>query len=594
MNILNKNKEKEQELHPVLLSFLAISIGIAAGIGAWLFRLLIASIHNFSFNGFFSLEESSNSLEGISFLGIWIIFVPIIGGLIVTYLVRNFAPEARGHGVPEVMDSVYFKSGKIRARIVLIKSLASALSIGTGASVGREGPIVQIGAAFGSSVSQLIHLIQWQRTTLLAAGAAAGIAATFNTPLGGVLFATEILLLEVSSRTFLPLALATGTSTYISRILIGAQPAFDVPMSSITDFATVTMPQFLIYVLLGLFCGMVAFLFIRMLSYLEEIFQESKFNDYLGSIIGMGTLGIIMYILGQNYGHYHVAGVGYGTIQGILHGDLTDIYLLFGLVFLKMFSTSISLASGSSGGIFSPSLFLGASLGAGLGVLINSVWPEAAINPVEFAIIGMGGVVAGATGAAMTSIVMLFEMTRDYNIIIPLIMAVGISVVVRRIFSKENIYTIKLRWKGRIIPKERHLNMFLALHAKEVMETSFVILDGNKSIVQCFKHLADNPDATYILITEDDIVKGVIAVGLLEKLNNQIDKNTHLKDIMTHQILIAKEDDTFRNIMNDLGTSGWGTVVLVLAEGQFKPEAKNVRGVIGKIRITDAILSYFK
>src|SRR6202167_5790652 len=213
------------------LSLLAIVVGVITGFGAVLFRALIGIVHNVAFLGLFAIDYDASIFTPPGPWGAFIILVSVVGGLIVTFLITNFAPEARGHGVPEVMDAIYYKEGVIRPVVAVIKSLASALSIGTGAAVGREGPIIQIGASLGSSIGQIIRMAPWQRITLGAARAGAGIAATFNTPIGGVMFAIELMLPEVSARTFLPVALSTGTATFIGRLFRGSQPAFFVPPS---------------------------------------------------------------------------------------------------------------------------------------------------------------------------------------------------------------------------------------------------------------------------------------------------------------------------------------------------------------------------
>ena len=221
--------KEERRVGLLVLCLLALFVGVMTGVGAVALRALIGFIHNAFLRGVLSFHYDANVLEGPSRFGDFVLLSPIIGGLIVVFLVQRFAPEAKGHGVPEVMDAVFYRGGNIRWQVAVIKSLASALSIGSGAAVGREGPIIQIGAALGSAFSQAIGLSTWQKVTLLSAGAGAGIAATFNTPLGGVLFALEILLPEVSNRTFLPVVVATGAATLIGRILIGPDPAFIVP-----------------------------------------------------------------------------------------------------------------------------------------------------------------------------------------------------------------------------------------------------------------------------------------------------------------------------------------------------------------------------
>src|ERR1700761_5879174 len=255
----------ERRVSLFTLCLMALGVGIMTGVGAVLLRALIGLIHNFMINGVFKIPYDANILEGTSRWGNWVILSPILGGLVVVYLVARFAPEAKGHGVPEVMDSVFYKGGNIRGMVALIKSLASALSIGSGASVGREGPIIQIGSALGSAFSQAIGLSTGQKVQLLPAGAGAGIAATFNTPLGGVLFAIEILLPEVSNRTFLPVVVATGAATTIGRILIGPDPAFAVPNVQFPMVASFNVQEAIAFVLLGLLCGVAAWAFIRLL-----------------------------------------------------------------------------------------------------------------------------------------------------------------------------------------------------------------------------------------------------------------------------------------------------------------------------------------
>src|SRR5579862_1290917 len=272
------------------LSLLAIVVGIITGFGAVIFRALIGLIHNVAFLGSFSFDYDSSAFTPPSPWGAFIIVVPVIGGLIVTFLITKFAPEARGHGVPEVMDAIYYKDGMIRPVVAVIKSLASALSIGTGAAVGREGPIIQIGAALGSTLGQIIQMAPWQRITLVAAGAGAGIAATFNTPIGGVMFAIELMMPELSARTFLPVALATGTATFVGRIFFGIHPAFTIPAALLTSEHPATLPALLLFALLGALVGIAAAAFIRGLSFAEDVFEHIT-NPYLRHVIGMLALG---------------------------------------------------------------------------------------------------------------------------------------------------------------------------------------------------------------------------------------------------------------------------------------------------------------
>ncbi len=308
----------ERRVSLLVLCLLALGVGLLTGVGAVLLRLLIGLIHNIMYNGVLKLAYDANILEAPSRFGNWVILSPILGGLVVVYLVERFAPEAKGHGVPEVMDAVFYQRGNIRGVVAVIKSLASALSIGSGAAVGREGPIIQIGSALGSSFAQAIHLSTGQKITLLSAGAGAGIAATFNTPLGGVLFALEILLPEVSNRTFLPVVIATGAATLLGRILIGPNPAFAVPEILFPAAQSFGVEEAIAFVALGALCGVAAWAFIRLLVVMEDFFPELPGNVYTQNIVGMTLVGLMMIGLTHAFGHSYVDGVGYGVIQSVL------------------------------------------------------------------------------------------------------------------------------------------------------------------------------------------------------------------------------------------------------------------------------------
>ncbi|MEJ0097526.1 MAG: chloride channel protein [Bauldia sp.] len=387
------------------LVVLAFVIGIVAALGAVVFRVLIAVVHNAFFLGKFGVVYDANQFDPANGWGLLILLAPIVGGLIVVWLVQTFAPEAKGHGVPEVMYAIYHNNGNVRGAVAIVKSLASAISIGSGASVGREGPIIQIGASFGSTLARLLHLSRWQKITLLSAGAGAGIAATFNTPLGGVMFAVELLLPEVSNRTFLPVVVATTTATSVARLVFGLSPhsSFRKPGAPSPSIPLL----FAAFALLGVAAGVASWLFIRVLAWSEDFFPILPGNAYTQNIVGMLLIGLIF--LGFQYwtGHAQTAGVGYSTIQSILDGGNYSVVLLIALFAGKLLATTISLGAGASGGVFSPSLFIGATLGGAIGASGLALFPAAGFSVIEFAVVGMGAIVGGATGASMTAIVMI-------------------------------------------------------------------------------------------------------------------------------------------------------------------------------------------
>ncbi|RME18344.1 MAG: chloride channel protein, partial [Alphaproteobacteria bacterium] len=445
----------------IALSVIAVVIGVVTGLGAIALRYLISLIHNLFFLGTFSFDYDANIPTPPSPFGPLVILAPVIGGAVVLWMVRRYAPEARGHGVPEVMDAIYYRNGRIRPQVVIVKSLASAMSIGSGASVGREGPIIQIGSGIGSVLGQWFNLRTWQVITLVAAGAGAGIAATFNTPLGAVLFAVELMLPEVSARTLIPVVLATGTATYAGRLAFGLAPAFLVATHERPDlFVPLGVDMLPLYVVFGVVGGLAATLFVRGLYRIEDAFDDWKANPYLKNAAGMLTLGVLFYVLMQTTGMYHTAGVGYATIEAILTGVLAAPGLLLLLFVLKMLATSLSLASGASGGIFSPSLFLGAALGGAFGGVLQLLFPHLGFHPVTFALIGMATMVGAATSGALTAIMMLFEMTGDYSITVAAIVAVVVALGVRKRLSDDDIYTLKLTRRGHRIPRDSRSHMF--------------------------------------------------------------------------------------------------------------------------------------
>ena len=569
------------------LSLYAVAIGIVTGVGAVVFRALIGLIHNLFFLGQFSFAYDANLFTPVGPWGPWIILAPVIGGMIVTALVNNFAPEARGHGVPEVMDAIYYNEGVIRPQVAAVKSLASAFSIGSGAAVGREGPIIQIGASLGSTLGQLLHLAPWQRITMVAAGAGAGIAATFNTPIGGVLFAIELMLPEVSVRTFLPVALATGTATFIGNWLIGPSPAFAMPPVPIGPVHAVSVFALGLYAVLGALTGLAATAFVRALPAAEDLFDHIR-NPYLRHASGMLLVGGLIFALFHYYGHYYVQGVGYATIQAVLLGRFTPLMILPLLFLAKLVATSLSLGSGASGGIFSPSLFMGATFGGAFGLLVNAIHPLPDAPLADFAIVGMAAMVGGGTGAAMTAVTMIFEMTRDYSLVMPMIVAVALSIGVRRMLSRENIYTIKLVGRKHLIPKALHANMFLVRHAHEIMDKNVLILPTEIGFDAFLRQPEHGGALKHVVVTRGDRIEGVLRVntGLRHGLEESFTGVT-LGDIAQHDFIIAREDDIGFDVIERLWRNRGSMAVVVAGIGA--PTARDVRGIISKEHVADSV-----
>jgi CIC family chloride channel protein len=584
-------REDERRASLLVLCGLALIVGVMTGCGAVALRALIGLFHNVLYNGTFSIWYDANISEGPSRFGNWVMLSPIIGGLIVVFLVERFAPEAKGHGVPEVMDSIFYKRGNIRGQVALIKSLASALSIGSGAAVGREGPIIQIGAALGSAFSQAIKLSTSQKITLLSAGAGAGIAATFNTPLGGVLFALEILLPEVSNRTFLPVVVATGAATTIGRILIGPDPAFVVPGIQLSLGQVLGMQEATAFVLLGILCGIASWAFIRLLVIMEDGFPKLPGGAYVQNIIGMAAVGLMMVMLTHFFGHPYVDGVGYGVIQSTLDNQMTSAGLLALLFGLKLLATTISLGCGASGGIFSPSLYLGATLGGAFAVAVGGFFPHSGLTVPSAAIVGMAAMVGAGTGGVMTAIVMIFEMTRDYAIIVPVIVAVAIAAGIRRALIGETIYTIKLRHRGHRIPKERHINLFLVQQAQDIMERRFILASAGTTLKDAIG--GEGPaDLCAIIVERDGRIVGLIPPRSGLWRASQGDPDLKVERFVESRAVICRDDDLLSRVFARLRRHRAGAAIVF--HGADRPRAKDIVGVITKRAIADTVIDSFE
>ncbi len=582
--------EHTRPLPLLYLCLLALTVGIVTGLGAVVFRGLIGLVHNVMFLGRLSFEYDSSVFTATAPWGAFVILVPVLGAIGVTYIVANFAPEAKGHGVPEVMDAIYYNRGVIRPVVAVAKSLASAVAIGTGAAVGREGPIIQIGAALGSTFGQLIRMSMGQRIILVAAGAGAGIAATFNTPIGGVLFATELMMPEISVNTFLPVAIATGTATFIGRLFFGARPAFDVPANLAPLPAEPKSALILLlYVLLGAVVGVAAALFVRSLHWVEDLFDRIP-GRYLRHALGMLLVGILIYALMRWGGHYYVEGVGYATIQATLTSQLDAAWFLLLLYLCKLLATSVSLGSGSSGGIFSPSLFMGATLGGAFAGLANALFPGLAISVPAFAMVGMGTMVGSGTGAAMTAIAMVFEMTRDYDIVLPMVLAVAVGLGTRRLLSRENIYTMKLVRRGHPIPKALHANMFLVRSAADVMDRNFLLVDENQSFAE-FLRLAGGPGGMrHVVVTRGDLIVGVLRVNTsLRQTVSAAGAGVPMGALAQRNFTIVRKNAVVFDVIARLWRRR--AIMGVVFDGPGRPRRDNVVGVVTKEHIADEVAS---
>jgi CIC family chloride channel protein len=430
-----------------------VGAGVAGGLGAWIFRLMIGLVHNLFFLGRLDAAYDANVHTPPSPWGAAVVLVPVVGGVGVVYLVRRFGPEVEGGGVPEVLGAITARSGEIRPSVAAVKSAASALSIGSGGSVGREGPIIQIGAAFGSALARVGRLSVADRRLLVAAGAAAGIAATFNAPFGALLFAVELLLVAISPRVMLVIGTAVVTAVLVARTLIGSGRAFTVLDLHQVDPISIDWSEGLALAALGLVIGVVSAGLIRGLGWAQDRFEGRPHHPYLAHAAAMVAVGLGMYGFFSWIGYYSIQGVGYATITDVLEESVTSPWILLALAAAKLAATTLTLSSGGSGGIFSPALFLGATLGGALGHALVAVGVD--VDPVVLALGGMAGAVAGTTGALLTAVMMVTEMTGDLGALLPLLIVVVVAGPIRQRLSPATLYVSQLERRGYPLPGDR-------------------------------------------------------------------------------------------------------------------------------------------
>jgi len=549
------------------LIILALFVGIGGGLFAVFFRYLISWANKFFFGIIGSFTQ-----QGLGNYGG--ILIPALGGLVVGPLVYFFAKEAKGHGVPEVMNAVALGGGKIRPRVVIVKALASAVSIGSGGSVGREGPIVQMGSGIGSTIGQLFHLSEDMVKTLVGCGAAAGIAATFNAPIAGTLFALEIILGDFTATTFSLLVISSVAASVVARTLLVNVPAFIVP-----PYELVTPYELGLYVFLGLLASILGYLFTRGLYFTEDMFASiKKVPEYLKPIIG----GLLIGIIGLQFPQ--IFGVGYETIEVALDGKMAAEILLM-LAFMKIIATSITLGSGGSGGVFAPSLFMGATFGGAFGAIVNSLYPSLTASPGAYALVGMGAVVSATTQAPITAIVIIFEMTRDYRIILPLMIACVISTMVARALGRETIYTLKLLRRGINLKAGRDINVMRAIKVSDAMRTELDYAKDDMTIRDVVKLMQKTRHTGFpVLGSREELVGIVTLKDIRDTKPPEKRLSIPVKDIMTTDLIVSYPDDTLDDVFKKLTYHNIGRLPVVKRE--------NPERIIGMLSRSDIINAY--
>jgi len=524
----------------------SILVGLGGGFGAILFRWLIQLFRNLFFN---------EGADLLAFMGsYYLILIPLVGGLIIGPLIHFFAREARGHGVPEVISAMVLHGGMIRPRVAVIKALASSICIGSGGSVGREGPIIQIGSAIGSALGQLFKLNEEKIKTLVACGAAAGIAATFNAPLGGIFFALEVILREYGLRNFSSVVLSSVTATIISRYFLGDHPAFQTPPFEL--YSLWDIPGYFVF---GLITAIVAWLFIKVLYKTEDIFNLINIPAYLKPALGGLIIGIIGFYFPQ------VFGVGYEVIESSINGEIA-VGVIIALIFLKIIATSLTLGSGGSGGIFAPSLVVGALLGEAFGHLINLIFPDMNIPPGAFALVGMAALFAGTAHAPISAILLLFEMTGNYKILPPLMITCVISAILVRWRLKHSIYTLKLARKGINIEKYRQMDLMETISVSDAMIIDMITVLQSDTVKQTGLLIKSTNHRGFPVLDENGKLVGMIT---RQDINRALEKGEHgaeIRNIMTTNLTVCYPNESLKVALHKMAEKNIGRLPVVMRD----------------------------
>jgi CIC family chloride channel protein len=552
---------------------LAILIGLFSGLGAVGFISLIKFFRTVFWNPW---GGYSGYIPG-DITSLLVPLIPALGGLLLGPISAIFPSEAKGHGVPEVMESVVLKGGVLKVRTVFIRAMASAICIGSGGSAGREGPIAQIGSAIGSYVGQVFKMSAGNVRTLLGCGAAGGIAATFNAPIAGVLFALEIVLGDWQVATFSPVIMSSVIATTTARYIMGNESAFQVPL-----YELISPVEIIFYIILGLMAGLVALLWINTLDKFEEFFEDKvKIHPWLKPAVGGLILGCIGLIFPQIFGN------GYDSMGQALMGDMAFQIMLV-LIFLKILATSLTLGSGGSGGVFAPSLYIGAMLGGSFGALVHNLFPTITATKGAYALVGMGALVAAAAHAPLTNILILFELTGDYHIILPIMAACIMSTLTIRGLSPHSIYSIRLHKRGINIEAGKETSVLQSIRVRSAMTSEVEVIPEDMKFRNILQHFVKSKYSNFPVVNRDGDLTGILSFQDVRQhvFEPELEHLVVAKDLATPHVTTVTPSDNLKDALAKLGFRSVEQLPVV--------DASNPKKVVGILTRRDILTAYNK
>lgn len=554
----------------IVLLLVAAVIGLVTGTLAVAFRYLLKEVTTLFWAESYDLVAATAAMPWYQ-----IMLIPIVGGLILGPIVERFAPETRGAGVPEVIESVVTREGNIRHRTTLLKMFSTLLSLGCGASVGREGPVVHIGSSVGSSIAQLLRMSpEWKRV-FLACGASAGIAATFNAPMAGMLFAAEIILVDFQVNYLSQIAVSAVTATVVSHHFLGSFPTFNVP-----QFQLISYWEIPLYLALGLLAGVLSILFIRTISKVEDLFDGASVPRWLRPALGGVAVGGLALLCP------HVLGVGYLAMNGVLDGQLLPL-LMIGILLAKFVATSCSVGAGFSGGIFAPSLVMGGLLGGIFGSLLQLVAPESVASFPVYGLVGMAAMVSGTTLAPITAIFTIFELTYNFEIILPLMTSCIASLIVVQTFYGLSIYETRLVRKGVKIVRGRDVTLLRSLQVVDYMEASFEQVSERLSLGKLVDMAQESQYPHFVVVDGHNHMVGMVSMRDLKACLSEMGELCELvlaSEIMTRDVLSITPDQNLETAFEIFEGKHISTLPVV--------DVNNPQKVVGILKKSTLIQAY--
>ncbi|HTX66951.1 MAG TPA: chloride channel protein [Opitutaceae bacterium] len=555
------------------LAVLAALVGAAAGLSAWVLYSMIAFASNLIF-----LHRWSWAYHDVThhLLGGWVLIVPALGGLVVGLMAKYGTPKIRGHGIPEAMEAVLFNRSRIAPRVAVLKPLSVAVAIGTGGPFGAEGPIIQTGGALGSILGQALHLTAAERKVLLASGAAAGMAATFNTPIAAVILAIELLLFEYKARSFVPLVIASTLATTVRFALMGRSAMFSMPPA---DFGVpAALPAYLV---LGIVCGLAAVGFSKALYWIEDGFERLPVDEVWWPVLGGLGLGVIGFFVPR------VLGIGYGSISDILAAHLA-IGALAVLLLAKAAALLVSLGSGTSGGLLAPLFMVGAALGGLYADAVNALVPSLALSPSACALVAMAAMFGAAARAPFTFIIFAFEITRDYNAVLPLMLVGVVAYAVALRLAKHSIMTEKLARRGLLVPQEYEVDPFQRRTVGQTMSAAPAVVPADLATAELAARIARREPAVtqhqaLLLVDGQGELAGVITRGdLVRALERDPTGGMTVLEAGTRDPVVAFPDETLHEAIVRMLEQDVGRLPVVSRE-----QPRRIVGYLGRAAILD-------